>query len=226
MPSGMGAVPDLSSIMNTRIHRTHSRQAFTLLEMLLVVAVIVSLLGVASPAIQGAMSASRLKDSADLVYNRIFEAQQLAITLGTETELRIYQAPDLVDSSPVPSLRKVQVFVLRSEPDGSDATDTTPTFTPSSGSEALHPSIVVSSQPTYNSLLKLGYKSDSRRDTTGSYVAFRFHPDGSTNLPPSQCWFLTLIERQVEDSKVKPKNFITIQVDSATGTLRRFQPGA
>ena len=209
----------------------HSRTAarpdgFTLLELLLVVAVIVGLLGVASPAIQGAMNATRLKESADLVYNRIFEAQQLALTLSTETEVRIYQAEDLVDTAPIPPLRKVQVFVLHAAADGADATDSTPTFTASGGAEAVHPSVVISSQSVYNSLLSRGFNNGSGQDATGSYLAFRFHPDGTTNLPPDQAWFLTLLERNQEASKAKPKNFITLQIDPATGGLRRFQPGA
>lgn len=202
-----------------------SRSGFTLLELMMVVAIIVSLLGVAAPSIQGAMNASRLKDSADLVYNRIFEAQQLAITLGTTTELRVYQSPDLLDSGALLPLRKVQIYILHAEADGSDI-HSTPTFAPSSSAEALHPSVVISSQPTYTSLLGLGFQRDRENNVPGGYLAFRFHPDGSTNLPQAQPWFLTLLERTIEDAKSKPKNFITLQIDATTGTLRRFQPGA
>ena len=212
--------------MRTHFSFSQHRQGFTLLELLLVVGVIVTLLGLSAPAIQGAMSASRLKESADVVYNRIFEAQQLALTLGTETEVRLYRAPDLINAGPVDSLRKVRVFVLHAAPDGADAADATPLFTPTSAAESLHPSIVISSQATYNSLLGLGFKTDTDRNAEGSYVAFRFHADGTTNLAPDQCWFLTLLERNLEESKDKPKNFITLQVDPATGNLRRFQPGA
>lgn len=227
MPGGMPVIPDTHhSPMHIRHLMTRPRQGFTLLELLLVIAVIVSLLGVATPAIQGAMSASRLKESADTVYNRLFEAQQLAITLGTETEFRLYQAPDLVTPDPIPPLRKVQVFVLRPAPDGADATDATQAFSPASSADALHPSVVVSSQPVYTSLLTLGFTNETKGAPPAGYLAFRFHADGTTNLPQGQTWFLTLLERHVEEGKAKPKNFITLQIDPATGTLRRFQPGA
>ena len=64
------------------------------------------------------------------------------------------------------------------------------------------------------------------------YVAFRFLPDGSTNLPGKSAtdangaWFVTL--QNINDKPVgttPPNNFYTLQVDPVSGTLKQFRPG-
>jgi uncharacterized protein (TIGR02596 family) len=68
--------------------------------------------------------------------------------------------------------------------------------------------------------------------TNYSYVAFRFMPDGSTNLPPKSVsdanggWFVTL--HNLNDpmgASSPPPNFFTLQVDPVSGTLKQFRPG-
>jgi hypothetical protein len=57
------------------------------------------------------------------------------------------------------------------------------------------------------------------------YVAFRFQPDGSTNLAPKTNWYVTL--RQLKDKvtgRIPPPNFFTLQVDPVSGTTRPFRP--
>jgi len=57
------------------------------------------------------------------------------------------------------------------------------------------------------------------------YVAFRFQPDGSTNLAPKTSWYVTL--HQLKDKvtgKIPPPNFFTLQIDPVSGTTRPFRP--
>jgi uncharacterized protein (TIGR02596 family) len=64
------------------------------------------------------------------------------------------------------------------------------------------------------------------------YIAFRFLPDGSTNLPPKSLsdpsgqWFVTLHNlTDTQGGATPPPNFFTLQVDPVSGTLKQFRPG-
>jgi len=64
------------------------------------------------------------------------------------------------------------------------------------------------------------------------YVAFRFMPDGSTNLPAASvtdtngAWYVTLHNLTDPMGSIKPPaNFFTLQVDPVSGTLKQYRPG-
>ncbi|MDB6117567.1 MAG: Verru Chthon cassette protein [Verrucomicrobiaceae bacterium] len=199
-------------------------RAFTLIEILLVVLILGGLLTITAPAIQGVVASSRLRDSASVIASELFEAQQLAITLGTETEVRFYQLPDPMDSDPAPLIRKLQVLTLSQPADGpqtgkSDGGVFVPTGSPAS----LGGGVMISSSSSLSSIVGLGFRTD-KDDRIGRFVAVRFHTDGSTSLSPEKEWFLTVLERKASRSPVKPKNFVTLQIDAASGHVRSFQP--
>jgi len=208
----------------TSTHHDSSHRAFTLIEVLLVVLIIGTLLGITAPAIQGAVTASRLRDSAASISSELFEAQQLAISLGTETEVRFYQLPDPMSADPAPLLRKLQVFALGQPPTGpGDGANQGGVFKPAGPPHSLNSSLVISSTTAFSSIVNLGFQTD-KNDRQGRFVAFRFHADGSTDLPPQKEWFLTVLERKAKGTPVKPVNFVTLQIDPASGRVRSFQP--
>lgn len=227
MRAGMAATVNshlyMHSIMIPHSRFTASRRvpAFTLIEVLAVIVIVAGLMVVTAPAIQGAMQASRLRDAADLAFNQIAEAQQLALMADTETEVRIYAAKDSASPETLPQLRKIELYALRPSADGSDNSQN---FEPVGRGVTLHPSMIISREAKHTSLISLGFQSDEQA-RKGQYLAFRFHPDGSTNLATGQEWFLTVIDEQASAQK-KLNNFITLQVDAVTGRLRTFQPGA
>ena len=58
-----------------------------------------------------------------------------------------------------------------------------------------------------------------------SYVAFRFNPDGSTNLPSGQPWCLTLKNPRSQPVNGAPAaNYVSIVLDSLTGRTMAYQP--
>ncbi|MEM7012733.1 MAG: hypothetical protein AAF585_14760, partial [Verrucomicrobiota bacterium] len=62
-------------------------------------------------------------------------------------------------------------------------------------------------------------------------ISFEFLPDGGTNLPNAPAsgdnqWFVTILPERfdLQNNRSNLKNFVTIQVDPATGAITRYQP--
>jgi len=200
------------------------KNAFTLLELLLVVVFLSILLGVAAPAIHGALQASHLKDAANVISNRISEARQLAISLGVQTEVRLLKQPSLTGSSSRAVLRKVQVLTLQLGGGDADTAAGQPEFAPVSSPESWSGNVVISDDPDVTSLCDLEYQRSDGPGGRVAYLSFRFHPDGSTTLPVGKLWYLTVMDQRHVFGPALPKNFITLQIDPSSGRVRQFQP--
>lgn len=202
-------------------HRPHhSRPGFTLIELIVVVSIITVIAVLSAPYIAGIAASARLRTALEAVQNRLMEAQSLAILFNTDAELRVYEAADLIDGRP--TLRKLRIHTLRPPEDETNA-PTTDGFEPVGAVTSLDQEIEISSDATRSSIIDLGFQQNAS-DIYGRYIALRFHSDGSPALQPTRPWFLTIHEKdaQLRDSKLK--NFVTIQIDAATGHLRTFQP--
>ena len=56
------------------------------------------------------------------------------------------------------------------------------------------------------------------------YLAFRFRPDGSTDLQPGSNSITLMLENQPVVANGLPKNFQTLQIDPTMGGVRGFRP--
>ncbi|MBB5031398.1 Verru_Chthon cassette protein D [Prosthecobacter vanneervenii] len=203
--------------MHTRRHTA----AFTLVELLVVLVILAIIVAVSAPYISGIVTASRLRTASDAVYARLLEAQSLATLFNADTELRIYEAVDLIEPDSPPTLRKLRIFTVTSPQDG--AASAAEVFEPAGAVTTLEDGMVISNERTLSSILDLGYQTHGS-DIYGRYIALRFHPDGSTQLQNGKPWFLTIQENKAVPPGQKLKNFITVQIDPASGSLRTFQP--
>jgi uncharacterized protein (TIGR02596 family) len=203
--------------------RHPSRAAFTLIELIVVVSIVAILITIASPYVAGVLTSTRLRSAADTVYNRLLEAQSLAILFNSDAELRIYEVPDLIDPASRPTLRKLRILTLQppatlpEEAEGGE-------FEPVGAITSLEQGVEISSSADYSTIVDLGFTEPASEDETGRYIALRFRSDGSAGLPPAKPWFLTLHEKDAHLRGTRLKNFITLQIDPATGRLRTFQP--
>lgn len=211
--------------MNARLFRRKS-SGFSLIEIIVVLSVVTLLVTASAPYVSGMLSATRLRTAADAVYNRLLEAQSLAMLFNTDSELRLYEVPDLIDATSRPTLRKLRILTLQ-PPEAGTASDTSPTpnlFEPVGAATNLEQGVEINPTATHSSIVDLGFTEPESEDETGRYVAVRFRPDGSVGLQPGRPWFLTLHEKDAHLRGDKLKNFITIQIEPATGRLRTFQP--
>lgn len=210
----------------TSRHPSFNRAAFTLVEMIVVVSIVAVLITFSAPHVSGVLNATRLRTAADTVYNRLLEAQSLALLFNTDTELRFYAVPDLIDPASRPTLRKLRVLTL--QPPDVDEADPVATsggvFEPVGAITSLDQEIEINPAPSHSSIIDLGFTEPAEEDVHGRYVAVRFRPDGSTSLLPGRPWFLTLHAKDAHLRGTKLRNFVTIQIDPATGRLRSFQP--
>lgn len=224
---------------------------FTLIELIVVVGIIVTLSALAMPALNTVLKGSNLTQSASTLTAQISGARQQALSRNKPVEVRFYMyadpnLPGEVDTDEETwKFHAIQVFEISETgvafalakvqrfPVGvvlSRTALSAPEFYEEGSTRRLEPNRKTDPQivpPKKGGSAKDGY--------TYKYVAFRFQPDGSTNLPPTRSWYVTLHAEtdtaKIEDSKnpsgVKaPPNFFTLQVDPVSGTTRAYRPAA
>ncbi len=196
------------------------QHGFSIVEIIAVVAILTVAAVLSAPYIAGMAAAARLRTAADAVQNRLLEAQSLAILFNTDAELRFYEAEDLVGGRL--TLRKLRILTLRPPEDDSSETPAS-LFEPVGAITSLDQEIEISMDSRRSSIMDLGFQ-DSTTDIYGRYIALRFHSDGSPALQSSKPWFLTLHEKDAQLRDHRLRNFVTVQIDPATGRLRSFQP--
>ena len=220
-------------------------QAFTLIEMLVVLGVIVLLVALIVPAATTVLQGTDLTRAGQNVSDQIGLAKQQAESHNTLIEVRFYQFADpsvpgeTAGSPATGKYRAMQLFQIAS----------TGTAIPLGKTVVLPTNVIIDSgvpNSTASLSLIIGQAQASavpslstsqtyaipRAGTNYNSVAFRFRPDGSTNLPltnastgSEQFWFLTLHSLVSGDHlTTPPKNFYTIQIDPNNGNLSFFRP--
>jgi len=212
--------------------RNRRSSAFSLIELLVVMAIFAILTAATLPALRGTLDGYNISGAADLAGAEFALARQTAVSRNLPVEVRIYRYDDgtgeawrglgLVirhdDNNPAMdewiARGKVlpgNIFFQDSGEFSTIVSEATPTTVPRKATEA----------GTAPGFLK-------NRD----YVAFRFQPDGSTNLPSRlpngdlPAWCLTLVSpRSQPEAGAPAANYVAIVLDSLTGRSMTFQPG-
>jgi uncharacterized protein (TIGR02596 family) len=206
------------------------RSAFSLVELLVVMAIIGLLATFLAPAVSPILRGSRLTQAGDQVVAVLSLARQTALTTSHSVEVRFYQygdpeVPGESASSPTTGkYRAIQAFEYKD--DG--------TATPAGKMAKLPLSIIIDAGATLSTLLTLT-KTWTPPDekptlpivgTKYNCCAFRFLADGSTNLSTTGAlWFLTLHNLIDGDTMASPpSNYTTIKIDPMNGSLKAYRP--
>ena len=217
-------------------HRSLRARAFTLVEMLAVIAVIIVLAGLLAPAASTILRGNQLTQASDMMVAGLTLARQTAISNNCPVEIRFYQYGDpsypgeQANAASSGKYRAFQMFRI----------DDSGTATAAGKVIQLPTSILIDADSTTFSTL-LG--SPQSNPATGlsipragvyyNYCSFRFRPDGSTNLSPTApplYWSLTLhnlVDKNTPDPVTGPQppsNYATIQVDPVSGTVTSYRP--
>ncbi len=223
------------------------QRAFTLIETLVVVSIIVLILVMTAPSLFSTMQATRLTAAGETVLGFLSEAQQVAQSQNTPVEVRFfrYQTP----LSPYQAFRSMQMFKIttpvedrgqiqeRSEPIGTlvrlpenvvipqDDTDLSPLLE-GEGFQDVKPTGFGS-----YSGVEEAYYSAVRFMTDGSCRKVEAVRDGEASSSLSypelrkSCITICPDTNQAITLTNLPKNFFCIQVDPYTGKIHTYRPG-
>jgi uncharacterized protein (TIGR02596 family) len=212
-----------------------ARRAFTLLELLTVIALIAIISAFALPAVGSLLRSSGLSQGAQMIADQLNLARQSALTLNRIVEVRFYQFGDPSVPGENPSkpstgkYRTMQAFEIL------DSGSAVPLWKV----QYLPTTVVIDSGNTLSSIIAQS-SSSTPTLTTGAAltnaiprvglnyncVSFRFLPDGSANFAPAAAhWFLTLHTMEAGDAlPAPPPNFFALQINPSNGHIQSFRP--
>lgn len=220
------------------VRRLNKLRAFTLVELLVVMAIVGALAVAVVPAMRGISGSVNLTSAAGQIRDSLVLARQTAIARNAPVEVRIYSIaeaaggtsefrllaavrPDPADPAGRPPLEWIDK--MRTLPGGvviDDAARNTQFST------LLVVNGASGEAPLERTELASGVPVMLRGKT---YRVFTFRPDGTTDLSPSPAnpWTLSLRQRrdQAGGASSQPGyNFITLVIDPVLGRVRTFQP--
>lgn len=202
------------------------RLAFSLLELLIVMAILALIAVLTMPALSSAMQGYRITQGTQILLDQITLARQLALSKNRAVETRIYSYKDPSVPGSERFFRAVQNFELQDDGTAKPLAKMVrlPSETILDSSSSLSPLLSSSrskqwtSTDTQTSLPEIGTAYDTR------VIVFR--PSGYTDIPANgQSWFITLHAANAGDNLSSlPKNFSIIQIDPWTGRTYVFRP--
>jgi uncharacterized protein (TIGR02596 family) len=225
-----------------------SLSGFTLIELMVVLAIIGLMTGLGVPAFRSLGRAMDLTQSAQIISDQMTLARQMALSGNRQIEVRLYSYTD--PQGPANAGARVQAIQLFQVPESttlssnlSGARDSLGYFPVSKLIPLPRTSIIIDSGSTLSSLIGkasggttapilssgtvLGYSIYGVRQ---AYTAtrFSFMPDGSTNLPAQTTllqWFVTVHDNLKGDKlATPPSNFATIQIQPSNGKILTYRP--
>jgi uncharacterized protein (TIGR02596 family) len=210
-----------------------TRRAFTLIEMMVVVALIALITAAVTPMVFGTLVSTRLASAGETLSGQISLAHQMAVSRNYAVEVRFYEYED--PEAPGSGSAFRALAILRASKAGSATGELNTQLT---DTYYLPAGIAIGSTKSMSPLLSgnlLKAEADRekiiKRSNNARYKAFQIRPDGTTSLEslmegyyPSKCYVTLGDEREVMDDQKVPKNFFAVQIDPATGRTTTHRP--
>jgi uncharacterized protein (TIGR02596 family) len=208
---------------------------FSLVEMLVVLAIIAVMAALVVPATTSMMSTSNLTTAGDQVSSMLALARQHAMARNRSVQVRWYQFADpsfsgeTAGSPATGHYRAMQAF---------EADETgTATWVALTKMQRL-PTGVIIDRGGISSLLSTSFVQPPLTTpviiplagTAYNFCAFRFFPDGSTDIAqinPTGPWYLALHNLNVagtDNLATPPKNYVTLTIDPTDGIPVIYRP--
>ncbi len=184
----------------------------TLIELLLVIAIVLTLLCFALPSVTGITGASKLTKAGQLVGDQFQLARQYAVTKNQNIQVRIYKTHRTDEAAD--SYCATAIFQLPS--DGSSPQILEPVAYLPSG-------IAIAQNDVLSSLLDQFEPTELDPKFGKNYRSLTFRPNGSVEIINAKSW-LTIVKAHEIDVASLPKNYYTIKVVPANGIVKTFRP--
>lgn len=202
-----------------------ARRAFSLIEMLVVIALVAMIMAASTPALMRTMQATRLATTGDSIMGAITEAKQLAYAQNVPVEMRFFKYPDQdFTGSTVQLFRSYQLFKIVNLVQGVGANAVTQeSVVPVGTLVKLSEGVIIAAGQDLSPLLN-GQNGQSLDDikanasggvgysgvASAKYNAIRFMPDGSCRKVSAQSDGFAQL-----DYGTLPTSFLTITYDSS-----------
>jgi uncharacterized protein (TIGR02596 family) len=202
------------------------KKAFSLIELLAVIAIISLLAALVVPAVTGISRSYQMTSASHAVMNQLVQARQVALTRGYPVQVRFYKLPGYTESSAAaPSQYRALQLFIESDPIMTGGSASVPV---KALSKPVFFSAPVEILPNQSSLLTLPVTTSPQETVSGfgnnySYVSFRFKPSGQTDLPATASGIMLALASGTNGSGL-PANFRAVEIDSVTGAVRDYAP--
>lgn len=194
------------------------RRAFSLVEMLVVMALAVTLIALASFGISGVLMSTQLTQGGQLVMDSISLARQEAVRSNREVQIVFFKLPG--EGGAEATWKGMQLWSVEETVDGRVVKEMGNLIT-------LPKAIVISPDAVYSPLLTADATVSGTRDVGEfedvEYKGIRVRPGGNldSSVTPSNN-FLTL--KRFTDNATPPVNYFTIQINPVTSAVQSYRP--
>lgn len=190
--------------------------AFTLVEMLAVIAIVALVMAFAVPSVSDIVRAGDLSNGASSLVSTLAQARQSAIVQNRNVEVRFYRYNHSITEGN--EFQAIQSFIATD-----DAAEGWKAFT----RVQVLPESVILDQRSSLIQSRLGEARSGSTPLRGGvtsydYVHFIFRPDGSTNLGPGQWYFLLRSAKDPEAGAPLPRDFFVVDVAPRWGQVRLY----
>lgn len=204
--------------MNKKIHRKDGSHAvaFSLIELLVVMSIMIMMLSLAVPAGVSLMESSNIARAGQIVVDQIRVARQLAAARNLTVEVRLIKTGSGSD----PGYNAVQLWTTQ--------------FTTNAISKlaTLPQSIAISENPTISGLLGVSTNRYTMPSTgpnaNAPYAAFQVTPSGlvTPTSNANSLFFVTVLSSRYAkvSTSTLPPNYVIVQINPNTGSPLAFQP--